>query len=86
MEYCSRKSLNGYLVHYKSVLSLQIKLLFLYQVSVGLRFLRDKNIVHLDVKPENILLKVYKPPASLILRLIDFGESYCHLEIIEHSK
>ena len=73
MEYCPRRSLNGYIAHYRGILSLQIKLLFLYQVSIGLRFLRDKNIVHLDVKPEKILIKVYKPPVCLILRLIDFG-------------
>lgn len=78
MDYCSRKSLGHYLMHYKSIMSLQIKLNFLHQITMGLRFLRDHQIVHLDLKPENVLIKIYKMSNNPypIMRLIDFGEVY----------
>ena len=81
MEYSAANSLNQYLGRYGAVISLPIKIYFLYQVSMGLRFLRDVGIVHLDLKPENILMNQF--PSAIgrgnliyLLRLIDFGESY----------
>lgn len=41
----------------------------------GIRFLRDNKIVHLDLKPQNLLIG-----KGLLLRITDFGESY-HPEI-----
>ena len=80
MEFCPYKSLNTYLSAYNGLLSLPIKLYFLFQISIALRFLRDMGIVHLDLKPENILMKIYtngpNSNSCFILRLIDFGESY----------
>lgn len=35
----------------KPVLSVKSRVFWLYQVSIGLRFLRDLGVVHLDVKP-----------------------------------
>lgn len=51
MDFCPFHSLNQFLASQNSVLSLPIKIYFLYQISVGLRFLRDLGIVHLDIKP-----------------------------------
>lgn len=85
MDYCSKKSLNVYLTHYKGIMSLQLKLAFLNQVIIGLRFLRDFDIVHLDLKPENILLKAYRTKSLstfLVLRLIDFGESFFGVSLL----
>lgn len=89
MEFCPQKSLNSYLSAFEGMLSLPVKLYFLYQTSIGLRFLRDLGIVHLDVKPENILMKIYENgpnnKSCFILRLIDFGESFWKITEI-HSK
>jgi serine/threonine protein kinase len=77
MEFCPQRSLNNYLSACEGIISLPIKLYWLYQVSIALRFLRDLGIVHLDLKPDNILIKIYgKSLPYYLLRLIDFGESY----------
>ena len=76
MDFCSKKTLSNYNNHYKGIMSIQMKLALLNQVVIGLRFLRDFNIVHLDLKPENILLRIYRTETQssyLTVRLIDFG-------------
>lgn len=35
----------------KSILSIKTKIFWLYQISIGLRYLRDFGVVHLDMKP-----------------------------------
>lgn len=63
-----------------SIISVKNKIFWLYQVSVGLRFLRDLGVVHLDMKPENLLIKVMSNGpnnAFTIIKIIDFGEAYC---------
>ncbi|XP_068446545.1 striated muscle preferentially expressed protein kinase isoform X2 [Clinocottus analis] len=44
----------------------------LQQLLEGLRYLHQKNIAHLDVKPENILMA---SPASDLIRICDFGSA-----------
>jgi serine/threonine protein kinase len=76
MDYCFEKSLNFYLGRLGPIVSINTKVFLLYQVSIGLRFLRDFGVVHLDLKPENLLLKTVvggNNRAIAILKLIDFG-------------
>ena len=57
------------------------KFFLLYQIVVGLRFLRDNHIVHIDLKPQNVLIKIVGDGmmnSHVIVKLIDFGESYSH--------
>lgn len=49
-------------------LSLLTKLYIMYSIAQSLRFLRDNKIVHLDLKPNNILLH-----PKMLIKLIDFG-------------
>ena len=51
-----------------NTMSLLTKLYSLCQVVQGLRFLRDHNIVHMDMKPQNVLVG-----KGILLRLTDFG-------------
>lgn len=82
-EFCQEKSLNYYLAKMSSILSIKYKIFLLYQVVIGLRFLRDYGVVHLDIKPENILVKMGSDSSNVfaLAKIIDFGEAYCETSI-----
>jgi serine/threonine-protein kinase ULK/ATG1 len=44
---------------------------YLLQLARGLRYLRDHNLVHRDLKPQNLLLSSSQPDA--VLKIADFG-------------
>ncbi|MDR1867171.1 MAG: protein kinase [Treponema sp.] len=71
-----------------SKLSLEKKLLILKTVSHSLQILHNANIVHGDLKPDNILIK-RKEEASTevyIAKLIDFDSSYFSGEPLQFSE
>ncbi|EMG49548.1 DYRK2 Dual specificity tyrosine-phosphorylation-regulated kinase 2 [Candida maltosa Xu316] len=47
------------------------------QVLMGLKAVHDSNIIHCDIKPENVMLKLPSSPDSgeLLVKIIDFGSS-----------
>jgi len=47
------------------------KLYSLAQILHGMRFLQDKKITHMDLKPQNILIG-----RNLTMKLTDLGEAY----------
>jgi len=62
------------------MMSTYSRVFLLFQTSVGLRYLRDFGVVHLDLKPENVLLKTMYMGGSnalMLIKLIDFGEAFC---------
>lgn len=59
-------------------MSLHSKLIYLKYIAQGIKFLKDHDICHLDIKPTNILF------GSGIVKLTDFGESY-HPSICQKS-
>jgi serine/threonine protein kinase len=63
--------LNKYLNNNLICISIFTKLNLLCQITEVLRFLRDNNIVHMDVRPENLIVG-----KGLLLRLNNFGLSY----------
>lgn len=71
VEFYPFKSLDQFKTYYGPTMSLNTKLYILYQIAQALKFLKDKNIYHLDLKPGNILLS-----KNYIVKVIDFGESY----------
>lgn len=75
MDYIPLDTLTSHMRSSRLSMSLRTKLILLYSTVQSLRFLRDQHIVHLDLKPSNIMLF-----HNLIVKLIDFGESY-HPEV-----
>lgn len=70
-DYTPHMSLDLYLKKNPLSISFAQKLLFILQAIEGLIFLHSKGIVHLDIKPGNML--VHK---SLRIQLSDFGEAF----------
>ncbi|MCE5226901.1 MAG: serine/threonine protein kinase [Porphyromonadaceae bacterium] len=69
MEYIPGSSLK-YLLEQNGQLSENIVLIYTHQIAQALQFVHEKNILHLDIKPSNILID--KDDNA---RLIDFGVS-----------
>ena len=64
-------NLGQLLILMQHTLSLETKLYLLYMVTQALRYIKAYKVVHLDLKPGNIMMT-----PSLGVKLIDFGESY----------
>nr|XP_060611519.1 serine/threonine-protein kinase ULK3 [Anolis sagrei ordinatus] len=69
MEFCAGGDLSRF-IHSRRILPEKVARLFLQQLACALKFLHDKNISHLDLKPQNILLSSLDKPH---LKLADFG-------------
>ncbi|XP_063170176.1 serine/threonine-protein kinase ULK3 isoform X2 [Candoia aspera] len=69
MEYCAGGDLSRF-IHTRRILLEKVACIFLQQLACALKFLHDKNISHLDLKPQNILLTSFEKPH---LKLADFG-------------
>lgn len=69
MEYLSGRSLKQ-LMDRQGKLSEERTLKYIYQIGTALQFVHEKNILHLDIKPSNILID-----KNDNARLIDFGVS-----------
>ncbi|XP_043263578.1 serine/threonine-protein kinase ULK3 isoform X1 [Colletes gigas] len=69
MEYCDAGDLSSF-IKKKCKLPEQICRRFLQQLALALKYLRNHNICHMDLKPQNLLL-TRKP--RLILKVGDFG-------------
>ena len=48
----------------------ELLLFWVFQISLGLHYLHEKNIVHRDIKPDNIICD-----EKGILKILDFGLS-----------
>jgi serine/threonine protein kinase len=68
MEYIPFKSLAELIQTNANWLSLHTKVNIMYSTCQALRYLRDFDIVHLDLKPNNIMLYY-----NFYVKLIDFG-------------
>jgi serine/threonine protein kinase len=75
MPYCADGSLEGWLrQHPNGALSPQVVAYLVEQASEALQYAHDHEVIHLDVKPSNFLLRSNKKnPNRPILLLADFG-------------
>lgn len=71
MEYCGGGDLSRF-IKSRSSLPEDVCKRFLQELASALRFLRSKDIAHMDLKPSNILLTSGRSP---VLKLADFGLS-----------
>jgi len=69
MEYCEKGELFNYIIKNKRLKENEASFFF-YQIINGIEYIHSKNIVHRDMKPENILLT-----KDNIIKIIDFGLS-----------
>eukprot|EP01102_Stenamoeba_stenopodia_P012507 TRINITY_DN3966_c0_g1_i1.p1 TRINITY_DN3966_c0_g1~~TRINITY_DN3966_c0_g1_i1.p1 ORF type:complete len:636 (+),score=125.14 TRINITY_DN3966_c0_g1_i1:69-1976(+) len=73
LEYCAAGDLSKYLAKQpERRLSEDNTRYFMRQLAAGLRFLRSKQVVHRDLKPQNLLLSVNSSNA-ITLKIADFG-------------
>ena len=73
MEFCDFGDLNKFFSKFQPKLDTRTKLITMGQISKGITFLHNENIVHRDIKPGNILLK--SSNGLVIVKLGDFGLS-----------
>ena len=74
MEFCDLGDLNQFFRKYCSLLNTNVKVKLMKQIMAGIAFLHDKDIVHRDIKPGNILL-TSTPGRHAVVKLGDFGLS-----------
>ena len=75
MEYCDLGDLGDFFKNYNGIVQdVKTKLKLMLQISEGIAFLPMNNIVHRDIKPGNILIKL-SSTRHAIVKLGDFGLS-----------
>lgn len=70
LEYCRGGDLSVYIQNHGRVPEATAKH-FMKQLASGLQVLRDNNVIHRDLKPQNLLLSSYGENA--VLKIADFG-------------
>ena len=69
LEYCSGGDLSTYIRRYRR-LPENVARKFLRQLASALQYIHDKNISHMDLKPQNLLIE---SKDNLVLKVGDFG-------------
>lgn len=72
MEYCSGGDLHKY-IHTKNGLPEDVARHFFRQIASAIEYLNERNIAHLDLKPQNILVAPSSSGGLPQLKLADFG-------------
>lgn len=71
MEYIQGEELDKYIEKRSQTISFSTKILLLSNIYYGFRHLVTYKIIHLDLKPINIMVS-----RQLQIKIIDFGEAY----------
>ncbi|XP_055606037.1 serine/threonine-protein kinase ULK3 [Uranotaenia lowii] len=78
MEYCNGGSLHAY-IRQKQKLPETVCRVFLRQLALALRYMREREVCHFDLKPQNLLLMRISGH-GMVLKVADFGFAQ-HLEL-----
>ena len=70
IELCSEGSLNAFIRNMGTLL-IEMTVSFMKQITSGIRCLHDNNVMHRDVKPDNIL--VHKEHGDYVIKITDLG-------------
>ena len=73
MEFCEGGDLSHYLRKHKQPLPLPLAQRFAIQLKNGLQVLHSRQLIHRDLKPQNLLLDQSTSPYTATLKLADFG-------------
>lgn len=71
MDYIEQPTLDSFVQMRKSTLSYRVKVTLLFMITQAIRYLKSYSVVHLDIKPNNILVS-----KTHFTKLIDLGEAY----------
>ncbi|XP_022834829.1 serine/threonine-protein kinase ULK3-like [Spodoptera litura] len=82
-EYCCGGDLSNYIHRYGRVAEKQVRY-FLQQLASALKFLREKGVVHMDLKPHNLLLHKGSD-GKYILKVADFGFASYMTDAVQRS-
>ena len=74
MEFCERKSIDDYLKKRKVLTEYETRY-YMFQVLLGLQYLRRKKVIHRDLTLANLFMKDYKT-----IKIGDFGLSFIETE------
>lgn len=80
MDFLPDGNLGRYLRYRFKFLSLLSKLYLMFSITMAVRYMEIYNIVHLDLKPNNVMLA-----PGLLIKIIDFGEAY-HPEVCKNPE
>ncbi|KAG6484650.1 hypothetical protein ZIOFF_053171 [Zingiber officinale] len=85
LEYCAGGDVADYLNRQgiRGRVSEDVARHFLRQLAEGLKVLRENNLIHRDLKPQNLLLSTSDETA--VLKIGDFGFARCILLIVQES-
>ena len=80
MEYATRGTLKRF-IQKKSLRSdVVLQYHILLQIALAMRFIHNENILHRDLKPDNVLVFEDKT-STFVLKISDFGEARVRLKI-----
>ena len=71
MEFCCEGTLEDYM--FKKDTSLKLKLIFMKHISSAIAFLHRNNVIHRDLKPDNILMSRNNRFGRVTAKIGDFG-------------
>ncbi|KAA6392331.1 MAG: hypothetical protein EZS28_012144 [Streblomastix strix] len=73
MEYSNMKSLTNLVKNSKESISINLLRVIMYQLLQGMKAIHSVNLIHRDIKTDNILMQCKDPKMGVLLKITDFG-------------
>ncbi|KAA6383838.1 MAG: putative CMGC family protein kinase [Streblomastix strix] len=72
-EYANMKSLTNLVKNTKESISFNLLRVIMYQLLEGMKAIHSVNLIHRDIKTDNILMQCTDPNIGVLLKITDFG-------------